>query len=299
MVITAGMTTTAPPIASAAHSMAPMPSEMRMVSGPMSGASASVTTSAVPPISTARPEVSTARLEGDRLAGAVVRVDARRARCASAGRRAWRSSTPSASPAIDASVTAVASTSIALPSSAIAPKLMSVVTPPKAVEHERRDGRAEDDEQDEEEDRQREQLGPPSGVERLVLRREVDRRRAGDVWRHRPGDLVVDDPVDLLLDPVDHRLLGLGDRRDEHRVRRVRTQRRAGVADVPGRQDARVPAGGERLDERRPLLVELLPSALRASRARGRSGRSSTRPDARLVPSRCPGRRRSSGTARS
>ena len=62
MVITAGMTTTAPPIASAAHSMAPMPSEIRMVSGPMSGASASVTTSAVPPISTARPVVSTARL---------------------------------------------------------------------------------------------------------------------------------------------------------------------------------------------------------------------------------------------
>jgi hypothetical protein len=36
---------------------------MRMVSGPMSGAGASVTTSAVPPIRTARPEVSTARLE--------------------------------------------------------------------------------------------------------------------------------------------------------------------------------------------------------------------------------------------
>ena len=75
-------------------------------------------------------------------------------------------------------MTAVASTSITLPSSAIAPKLMSVVAPPNAREHQRRDRRAEDQEQHEEQDRQREQLGAPRGVERLVLGREVDRRRA-------------------------------------------------------------------------------------------------------------------------
>ena len=64
-------------MASAAHSVAPMPSEMRIVFGPISGAMARATTSAVPPISTARPAVSTARLGGERLAGAVVRVAAR------------------------------------------------------------------------------------------------------------------------------------------------------------------------------------------------------------------------------
>ena len=56
----AGMTTTAPPIASAEHSVAPMPREIRIVFGPISGVRARATTSAVPPMSTARPVVSIA-----------------------------------------------------------------------------------------------------------------------------------------------------------------------------------------------------------------------------------------------
>ena len=86
----------------------------------------------------------------------------------------------------------------------------------------------------------------------------------------------MDGPVDVRLDPVDHLRLGVRDRRHDHGVARVRAQRCAGVADVPGGQHACVSARGERLDERGPLRVELGLGSLE------QDGHQHARPEVRL-----------------
>ena len=58
----AGITTTAAPTLSAAHSSVPTPSDVRISWSAIIGASSSATTSAVPPISTERPLVASATL---------------------------------------------------------------------------------------------------------------------------------------------------------------------------------------------------------------------------------------------
>ena len=140
---------------------------------------------------------------------------------------------------------------------------------PEPQRDQRRHRRAEDRQQHQQEERDRDQLGPLGGGDRLVLDRPRERGIAGLVGLDRSVDLGSEDLIQPRND-VGDRFRGAGvEVSQDQRLVRAGAQARERIP-VPGREGGDLGVGAQSPDQRRALAVERGGGAAQEDRERRR-----------------------------